>query len=365
MFEYDPYPKFKAAAVQAGSIFKDAPQWFDVKATLEKATGLIEEASGNGARLIVFPELYLPGYPYWSLDFTEGTFGHIFSEYLRNSIEVPGPEIEALCGAAKKADAYVVVGINERDKKYQGRMYNSIVFISPRGEVMGCHRKLNITVQELFFHTQGQGGDNLKTVFQTELGNLGGSICGEHHQHMLMHNWIMQGLQVHCSLWPGFNDHPPTSSLKITMDVMTRALCLSGRVFAVLASIYIPEQDCPKNFSRNSVFNVPDQFFGGSGIINPYGVYVAGPVYGKETIVYGDVDLSLIARAKSSTNIVGIYSRWDIMNVNVRQQPYEPLIPMELTETNAEPCAEPDRIRILEEKVKKLEAVLSLSKKER
>ncbi len=193
MFQYNPYPKFKAAAVQAGSVFRDAPQWLDVRATLEKSTRLIDEAGGNGARLIVFPELFLPGYPYWSLDFNEGTFGLIFSEYLRNSIEVPGPETEALGNAARRANAYVVIGINERDKKYQGRMYNSILYINPGGEVMGVHRKINITVQELFFHTPGQGGDNLKLVFPTEIGNLGGSICGEHHQHLLMYNWIMQG----------------------------------------------------------------------------------------------------------------------------------------------------------------------------
>lgn len=320
-FQYNPFPIFKAAAVQAGSIFRDAPVYFDVDASLAKAISLIGEASSKGARLIVLSETFLPGYPYWSLDVQESAWRHIWREYLKHSIEVPGPETEALCQAAKKADSYVVIGINERDRNYQGRMFNSILYISPEGKVMGVHRKINITAQELLFHTQGQGGDNLKTVFATEIGNLGGSICGEHLQYLLMYNWIMQGIQVHCSLWPG------VQGVKTTSQTASQTLCQAGNCFAVVASTYIPEKDRPKNFSANNIFN-SNQFIGGTGIINPVGKYIVGPVYDCEEIVYADINLGQIAEAKSTVNLCGIYSRWDIMNIYIRQEPFEPVLPV-------------------------------------
>jgi len=344
---YD-YPRFKVAAVQAGPIVRDAPQWFDLESTLDKATGLIDEAGRQGARLIVFPECWLPCYPYWSLDLTDRpTFRDIWAKFLWSSVEVPSRETEALCAAAKRANAYVVVGINERDKRFKGRMYNSILYLSPRGEVIGTHRKICITVQERLFHTPGDGGDNLKTVFRTEIGNIGGSICGEHKQ-LLVHNWIMQGIQIHCSLWPGH------AGLETITDIQTRALCNTACVFGVLAAAYMPEKDQPKNFYRNSFFSLPQAFRGGSGVVNPFGEYVAGPVYDQETIVYGDIDLSVTDKIRDSANLAGIYSRWDLININVRQEPYEPIVPMEAPEPVL-PASESNRIKDLEARITQLE----------
>ena len=358
MSGYHDHPRFKVAAVQASPIIRDAPQWFDLDSTLDKAISLIAEAGRKGARLIVLPECWLPCYPYWSLDLTDQPgFEEIWANYLWSSVEVPGRETEALCKAAKKADAYVVIGINERDRIYPGRMYNSILYLSPRGEVMGTHRKICITVHERFFHTPGDGGNNLKTVFKTEIGNLGGSICGEHSQLTLMYNWIMQGLQIHCSLWPG------TAEVVAPADLSTRALCCIGHVFGVLSATYIPEQNMPKNFYKNSYFNIPGSLRGGSGIVNPSGEYIVGPVYDEETIVYGDIDLSDIDKTRFAVNLTGIYSRWDLLSLNVRQETYEPLIPMEVSE-GALPASESKRIRNLEAQVKQLEQQIATFSRE-
>ncbi|KXB04493.1 hypothetical protein AKJ49_02050 [candidate division MSBL1 archaeon SCGC-AAA382A03] len=109
------YPAFKAAAVQAGPVYRDRPDYFDTEATLEKAVGFIEDAAKEGARLIVFPETFLPGYPYWSLDLDNGPeWAVTWREYLKHSVEVPGEETELLCEAAKKSNTYLVLGINER-----------------------------------------------------------------------------------------------------------------------------------------------------------------------------------------------------------------------------------------------------------
>ncbi|MFC1863163.1 nitrilase-related carbon-nitrogen hydrolase [Thermodesulfobacteriota bacterium] len=321
------YQVFKAAAIQAASVYRDKPLFFDSRATLEKALHLIGEAAGNGARLVVFPETWLPGFPYWSLSMAKGPeWAEIWAEYLRHSIEVPGDEVDALCDAAKGGEICIAIGINERDRKYEGRMYNSVLFIDSRGEVMGTHRKICITINEQLYHTRGDGGENLR-VFETDIGKVSGLICGEHYQPLLKHHLIMQGAQVNCSLWPGFKGG--AGELMTLVPVMTQAACASGGFWAVLASAYIPPDQVPSEFYDNHVL---DQTFGGSCIINPFGEIVSGPVIDEETIVYGDIDLKLNAMAKSIINLKGSYSRWDIMSLNVRETPYEPITYMGSTE---------------------------------
>ncbi|MBW1803780.1 MAG: hypothetical protein JRJ85_24000 [Deltaproteobacteria bacterium] len=271
---------------------------------------------------------------------------------MRHSIEVPGEETDAFCHAAKQGDACLAIGINERDKRYEGRMYNAILFINARGEVMGVHRKICITINEMLYHTRGDGGKNLQ-VYDTGLGKISGLICGEHYQPLLKHNLIMQGAQVNCSLWPGFKGG--AGELMTLIPVMTQALCASGGLWAVLASTYIPKNQVPEDFYDNHVL---DQCFGGSCIINPFGEIVAGPAIDKEAIVYGDIDLKLNAMAKSVINLTGSYSRWDILSVNVRENPYEPLVPMENMEAearrggNAEIEKLKRKISLLEEKLR-------------
>lgn len=323
MAEYYKLAPIKVAAVQAGSVFRDAPEWLDLSATLDKAIGLIEEAGGKGARLVVFPECFVPCYTYWSYDVTDRpTFNEMWAKLLWNSIEVPGREVDALCAAAKRANSYVVMGITERDPHFPGRMYNSILYLSPEGKVLGTHRKISNTVQERFFHTPGGGGDNLKAVFPTEIGNISGTICGEHCQLALVYNWIMQGMQIHCSLWPG------DTGLETVMDIMSRAACYSAKAFGIISAAYVREEDRPRNFHRNSRFAAPGNFRGGSGIVGPDGRYIVGPVYDKETVVYADINLADTDRSRIGTNLTGIYSRWDLINLNVSMEPCEPIVPM-------------------------------------
>ena len=142
------------------------------------------------------------------------------------------------------------------------------------------------------------------------------------------------------------------------IPVMTQALCASGGMWAVLASTYIPKNQVPDDFYDNHVL---DQCFGGSCIINPFGEIVAGPEIDKEAIVYGDIDLKLNAMAKSVINLAGSYSRWDILSVNVRENPYEPLVPMENMEAEAHSRGDAEieklkqKISLLEEKLLALE----------
>jgi predicted amidohydrolase len=310
--------------VQTAPEYRDKPRYFDSTATLHNAVARIGEAAANGATLVVFPELHLPGYCHFAIDLTKGPeYTGIWAEYLRHSIEVPGEETEVLCRAARQNKVDLVVGINERDRKYAGRMYNTALFINSRGEILGTHRKINITVQELMIHTRGDGGDNL-SVREMSFGNTSSLICGEHDQPLLKQNYIVQGTKVNASLWPG--SCGGAEELPWVAPAMTTAMAVSGACWCVMASNYIPPEKRPTDFYPNTDFY---QSYGGSAIINPFGEIVAGPVRDQETIVYGEIDLSVNEMARGIINITGLYSRWDILSLLVRQNAYEPIMPME------------------------------------
>jgi len=146
--------------------------------------------------------------------------------------------------------------------------------------------------------------------------------------------------------------------MQTSQDIKTRATCSNLGAFGVLAATYIPESDLPKNFYRNSQFSVPHAFTGGSGIINPAGQYIAGPVYDQETIVYGDVDMEEVDKSRYAVSLSGIYSRWDLININVRQETYEPVLPMEAAGT-ASAASESSEIKQLEARIEQLEQQLN------
>ena len=317
------YPKFTAAAVQTAPEYRDRPVYFDSMATLHNAVARIKEAASNGATLVVFPELHLPGYCHFAIDLTRGPeYAGIWAEYFRHGIEVPSEETDLLCATARQEKANVVIGINERDKEYGGRQYNSVLYISREGEILGVHRKINITVQELMIHTRGDGGRNLQ-IYDMDFGRISSLICGEHHQPLLKQHYIVQGTKVNCSLWPG--SLGGGEELPWVAPALTTAMAVSGACWCILAANYIPPEKRPKDFYPNTDFH---QSFGGSAIINPFGEVVTGPVRDEETIVYADIDLKLNEMARGIVNITGIYSRWDILGLRARTDDYEPVVPM-------------------------------------
>src|SRR6267154_6813372 len=129
-------PPFTVAAVQAAPVFLDAA------ATVEKACSLIREAGRNGARLVAFPEVFVPGYPYWNWITDPITGSAWFEKLAKASVLVPGPEVDVVRKAARDTGCYVVLGVNERSPVSLGAIYNTLVFIGPDGALLGKHRKL-------------------------------------------------------------------------------------------------------------------------------------------------------------------------------------------------------------------------------
>src|SRR5438874_1412265 len=157
---------FKVAAVQATPIFLDR------EATVEKACGLIAQAGENGARIVAFPEAFIPAYPDWVWAVPAGQDGilaDLYAELVANSVDIPGPATDRLCEAAAQAGVYVVMGLSERNIEASGSsLYNTILYIDDQGNIMGKHRKLVPTAGERLVWTQGDG--STLNAYDTPLG---------------------------------------------------------------------------------------------------------------------------------------------------------------------------------------------------
>ena len=295
--------KFTAAAVQMAPVFLNKDE------TIGKVASLIDEAASKGASLIVFPEATVPCYPYWPKDLgsIEGRKQVIdaYTELHKNSIEIPSEDTDKLCEAAKRAGAFVIIGINEKEG---GTLYNTILYIGKNGEILGKHRKLMSIDSEKCIWANGGAEDLL--VLDTELGNVGGFFCYEHHLTLARYAMFTKGEQIHAGLWAGHG------FVKPTMDFASRQYAFEGQVFVIVSSGHIDESMIPDSFSlkQQTMWDYP----GGSGIINPRGEYIAGPVYGKEDILYADIDMDMIVRSKAVIDAVGHFSRPDILELKIK-----------------------------------------------
>ena len=299
----DALPKFTAAAVQA------APVFLDRDATIEKACALIAEAAGNGAALIVLPETWVPGYPFWHS--SPGVFSsHTFVDYWKNSVEIPSAASERLGQAAKAANAYVVIGVSERDTTGRGTLYNTLLYYAPNGELIHRHRKLMPTFTERTIWGMGDGSD--LDVLETPLGRIGGLICWEHQMTLAKYAMYAQGEQVHCSAWPAY------SSQKDHVAFGTRQYAFEGACFVVVSCGVVTPGSLPAALGGDSV-----HANGGSAIIGPNGDYLAGPVYDSEKILYAEIDLEAALREKHSRDVAGHYARPDVLQlvVNTARKP--------------------------------------------
>ncbi len=302
----DPYV---AAAVQW------APAYGDLQAGLGRAVDAIAEAAREGASLIVLPEAWLPGYPYWCTEQRPArAVRQLFRTLADNSVEIPGPETEALGEAAERAGATVVVGVTERAG---GTLYNTLCYLGPDGALLGSHRKLVPTLSERTVWGMGDGSD--LDAYDTPAGRLGGLICYEHFMAPARYALAGLGVQAHASVWPGY------PSLHANIDAATRMLAVENACAVVVAREVMsadrlpagtPFAEHPRMWEMN----------GGSAIIAPGGKYLAEPVYDEETIVYAEVDPAALVEAKRWVDGVGHYSRPDVFRLHWDRSPRPPIV---------------------------------------
>jgi nitrilase len=300
--------KILAAAVQASPVF---PLNKDV--SIEKVCALIESAAKQGAQLIVFPEAFVPAYPNWSIDLeTPDEWAKNLVQITREAVEVPGVEINRVAAKAREYGVYVILGVNEKVNPYQGMLYSTVVFIGADGTLLGRHRKLLPSNRENAFWHRGDGID-LKAVHETDIGRIGGYVGYEHLQPLFKYALMAQGEQIHCALWSGWSGLPVGRAENQVIDAAIRSYALEGQCFVVCSAMYVS----PLYGELAGFGNAAWTFFGGSGIINPSGEYIAGPLYHQEGILYAELDLEQIVLRKAIIDTTGRDSRWDVVNINM------------------------------------------------
>ena len=296
----------KIAVVQA------APIMFDRAACTAKAVDLIAQAAEQGAELIVFPELFVPGYPYgMTFGFTVGSRNEEgrkdWKVYYDQSIVVPGAETRQLGEAAKKAKAYVSIGVSERDA-VNGTLYNTNLFFSPEGELITVHRKLKPTGAERV--VWGDADKDYFPVAQTPWGVLGSLICWESYMPLARVALYQKGVSLYIS--PNTNDNPEWQST-------IQHIALEGRCYFINCDMFFTKDMYPKDLHCQQEIQVlPDIVCrGGSCIVDPYGHYVTQPVWDKEEIIYAQLDMDKVPMSKMELDVCGHYARPDVLQLTV------------------------------------------------
>ncbi|HSB23265.1 MAG TPA: carbon-nitrogen hydrolase family protein [Burkholderiaceae bacterium] len=307
------------------AIAQKSPVFMNLDASVERAEGLIAEAGRNGAQLVVFPEAWLAGYPYWTegWDSTLPTWAGGRILFRDQALVVPGEHAERIGRAARAAGAYVVLGCNEMDPRPAvSTIYNSLIFFAPDGSVMGRHRKLMPTFTERMFWGHGDADDLV--VFDTDIGRLGGLICGEHLMTLVRASMIAQGEDIHVAVFPGaFELHTgpqleePEKMGCFWGHFEVRAHAFEAGAFVVSACTAISDDDIAAEFPYKGKMNI-GYANGGSEVIAPLGIALAGPTYG-EAIVYAELEAWMIKATKAIVDTMGHYARPDVLRLLMRR----------------------------------------------
>jgi predicted amidohydrolase len=315
------------------AIIQHAPVFLNLEASLEKACALVEQAAGGGARVIAFPETWLPGYPVW-LDYAPraGLWDHppakaLYRLLFENAvtIEYPagGPHIAPLLAVAHRTDTYVVMGAHERDG---GTLYNTMVYIGPDGKRFQIHRKLVPTYTERL--VWGRGDGSTLGVLKTDYGNLGGLVCWEHWMPLARAAMHAQRETVHVAQWPAARELHQLASrhyafegqcfVLVAGSVLSRAEVLEG-----FHSLNLPETEALSLLESIPGADTDLLLNGGSAVIAPDSSYVAGPVTDEADVVYAEIQPGRIAEGHLTLDTQGHYSRPDVfhLEVNVQAQP--------------------------------------------
>ena len=298
----------KVAAAQLSPIFLNKEK------TVEKACKAILEAGKNGAKLIVFPEAFISGYPdwVWLIPNSKGAdLNELYLKLVENAISVPDDSTKKLCKAAKTAGVNVVVGMHERNTETSSAsLFNSLLFIDDKGLILGKHRKLIPTGGERLIWSQGNG--STLSSYDTSAGKIAGLICWENLMPLARNAIYEFGTQILVS--PTWDKSPNWIQ---TMQHVAR----EGGLFVISTCMALKMDDIPNKYGFKKLYPEGRDWInvGNSSIIAPNGKIIAGPLEAKEGILYADINLQDIIKAKRMFDVVGHYSRPDVFNFNVNR----------------------------------------------
>ena len=319
--------KVRTPAITRAAVIQHPPIFLNLEESLRRAETLVAEAAREGARVIAFPETWLPGYPVW-LDEAPGAavWGHegakaLYQLLSEQSIEIPGPALERLKALAGAHRVDLVMGAHERRG---GTLYNTMLFLAADGERWAMHRKLMPTYTERL--VWGQGDGSTLAVLDGEAGVLGGLICWEHWMPLARAAMHAKLEQVHVAQWPAVSE---------LHQLASRTYAFEGQCFVLAAGCVLSREDvlgglASLGVTGGAAFDMlaampgqPGHLYkdGGSAIIAPDASYLVHPVMGKPGILYADLDPSLVTRGHLVMDTAGHYARPDVFRLEVDTQP--------------------------------------------
>lgn len=293
-------------------IVQRAPALLDLNTGTHNAIDEISLAAKRGAKLVVFPETWLGGYPAWVFGlagWNDAEARHWFAMLATHSAVVDGPHIQAICSAAREHDVTVVLGFNERARPASATLFNSALTIGNDGRILGVHRKLLPTHTERLIWTPGDAAGLV--VHDTPAGRVGSMVCWEHFHPIIRQTLHADDEQIHVALWP---------DMTTPHEIASRHYAIEGRCFVVSAATYLPENAVPEELRAAFAKGVgSDPWFpGGSSVIGPDGEYRVAPAYGSEPVI-ADINLVEALEYKHDLDVVGHYNRFDIFHFSVNR----------------------------------------------
>jgi predicted amidohydrolase len=309
-------PRYFSAMVIA--IIQDCPVINELSATIQKTIIFINQAASKGADLVVFGETWLCGYPVWLDVCSDVAFWdhepvkQIWSEMYDSAVDLSQNDLTPILNAAKENKVWVVIGANEKISKGRGNgtLFNSVITISDKGEIVNSHRKLMPTYTEKLVHGTGDGA-GLRSV-STHFGNLGSLICWEHWMPLTRQAMHEEAEDIHIALWP---------FVKEMHQICARQYAFEGRchvisVGQVMSVSQLPTAlDIPKGLKPSDLV-----MKGGSSIYGPDGSIVLSPVIGEKKIIFQELDLSINVSEKMNLSVSGHYNRPDVFDFSVNKK---------------------------------------------
>ena len=290
------------------------PLLFDKQACLDKILKLIKEAAEHNVELIVFPELFIPGYPIgMNFGFSMGKRTEAgrqdWMRYYNASLLAGGEEFQTLAALCRSLGVYVSLGFSERDE-VSGTLYNSNVIFEPDGSYK-VHRKLKPTGSERV--VWGDANKDYFPITETPWGPVGSLICWESYMPLARVALYQKGITIYIS--PNTNDNPE-------WQATIQHIAIEGKCYFINADMLVRKSSYPTDLNeKDAVDRLPEMVCrGGSCIIDPYGHYLTEPVWDEETIIYAELDMTLPAACKMEHDAVGHYARPDVLKLIVEEK---------------------------------------------
>ena len=305
------------AVVQAGSVL------FDPSACVDKAVRLIGEAAATGAKIVLFPEAFITGYPkglnYGLVVGARDAVGREeFRLYLDAAIEVPGSETERLGEAAAANGTYVVMGAIEREL---GTCYCTVLFFGPDGRFLGKHRKLVPTFPEKMVWSRGDGSG--MRVWETDIGRLGTLACGENSNTLARFALLAQGEQVHVANYPALGLSTKLGQ-NTWIHLRAGAHSCEGKVFTLVSTSTINQEMIEMLGDTEGKRQFLSSANAYSAIYGPNGEVLTS-IEGKEGIIYAEIDIEQEIIHKQWHDITGHYNRFDVLSLNLNMDEDQPI----------------------------------------